>query len=256
MKMTHRILALAIAMVMVFALTLTASADEAKVYVLNAEDLTAFAQGEKADYDTLKAGTDEYFTIHFSAKTKVDSSNKTFNKGADGELKITQRINFGGKTKFEDEGIKNCIKITTSAAATVKIWWVQGGEGTDEKPLRDVAIYDTEGNILSQIGKADSIKNEAIVSTLEISAAGTYYIGSTPDHNPIYRIEVTEAAPAPIETTAPSETTVPSETTTATAAPTVKPGDENQKTGDPITMMVAMMAVSAIGIAVVGKKKS
>ncbi len=241
MKMNRRLIALVVAMVMILALPLSVSADEAKVYVLNAEDLTAFAQGEKADYDTVKAGTDNYFTIHFSAKSRVDSSNKTFNKGEADELKITQRINFGGKTKFNDEGILNCVKITTSAAATVKIWWVQGGEGTDEKPLRDVAIYDVDGNILSQAGKADSAKNDPIVSTLQIPAAGTYYIGNTPDQNTYYRIEVTEeAAQAPTE--APTE------------KPTEKP-TEPPKTGDPISMVLGLMAASAMGITVLARKK-
>ncbi|MBQ8167345.1 MAG: hypothetical protein IJZ96_09975, partial [Lachnospiraceae bacterium] len=51
-------------------------------YVLDATtDLTAMAAGAKADGDTEKAGTDDYFTVIYSASTKVDGSNKTFDDG-------------------------------------------------------------------------------------------------------------------------------------------------------------------------------
>lgn len=71
------------------------------------KDLTAFAQGSKVDGDTEKAGTEDYFTLIYSAKSKVDGSNKTFDDG----YEATQRVNFGGAITTE----KNA-KIEDAAA--------------------------------------------------------------------------------------------------------------------------------------------
>ena len=55
----------------VVALIIPTSAEEPteKVYVLNASDLTAMGAGAKADGDTEKAGTDSFFTIHYTEST-------------------------------------------------------------------------------------------------------------------------------------------------------------------------------------------
>lgn len=64
-------------------------------------------------------------------------------------------------------------------------------------------------------------------------------------------------APSEEETTAPSEeeTTAPAEGTTEGTTTPVTPDDSNPKDGDTISVFVALLAISAVGIAVIGKKK-
>lgn len=149
-------------------------------YVLDAtNDLTAFSEGSKKDGDIEAAGTDGYFTIFYSAKTKVDGSNKNFEDG----YTASQRINFGGSTDVGDN-TKNAIMIKTSGAAKVKIWWVCGGDG------RQQAIYSSTGSILSKTDVA-SVKNSLYISELSIAEAGTYFIGNVHGNNYYFKIEVT-----------------------------------------------------------------
>ena len=155
-------------------------------YVLDATaDLPAMAAGEKADGDTLQAGTDGYFTVVFSAKTKIDGSDKTFEDG----YTATQRLNFGGTSAFDP--MKNTVKFTTSAPATVKLWWVCGGDG------RPMTIWDASGNEVTSAG-ADSVKNELYIHTLELPEAGTYYLAVPGGSNYLFRMAVTEDHSAPV----------------------------------------------------------
>ncbi len=150
-------------------------------YVLDAAtDLTAMPEYTKKDGDTLQAGTNNYFTIHFSEKTKIDSSSKTWEDG----YASSQRLNFAGKAQISST-IKNCIQFTTASAATVKIWWACAGEG------RQFGIFDAQGNVVVQTN-VTVLKNDPAMSTLEIPAAGTYYLGGIENKNYIFKVEVTE----------------------------------------------------------------
>ena len=141
-------------------------------------DLVAFAQGTKADGDSEKAGTEDYFTLLYSAKSKVDSSKKTF----DDTYAATQRVNFGGKVTTE----KNAIMFTTNNAATVKVWWVEGGDDN-----RQMTILDAAGTVV--VTTAETLaKNATCISTFELAEAGTYYLGSAVGNNYIFKVEVTE----------------------------------------------------------------
>ena len=73
------------------------------------------------------------------------------------------------------------------------------------------------------------------------------------NHYVIGEVEVGNASDE--ETSEPTETPSEIPTETPTEDPTVKPEDENAKTGDPISMVVALLAVSALGITVISKKK-
>ncbi len=162
-------------------------------YVLDTTaDLTAFAVGVKADGDTQQAGTEDYFTLIYSAKTKVDASNKAFDDGYNG----SQRVNFGGVVSVS----KNAIKFTTSGAATIKIWWAQGGDDN-----RQIAILDGSGAQVAVTAETLA-KNAACVSTLEVSEAGTYYLGSAINNNYIFKVTVEEEQ-APVEITSVLDTT-------------------------------------------------
>ena len=143
-------------------------------------DLTAFAVGSKVDGDTQQAGTDDYFTLIYSATTKVDASSKSFEDGYSG----SQRVNFGGVVELS----MNAIKFTTGGAATVKVWWAQGG---DEN--RQIAILNSSG---TQVAATDETlaKNAPCISTLELSEAGTYYLGSIIKNNYIFKVQVTETS--------------------------------------------------------------
>ena len=149
-------------------------------YVLETSGLTAFGEGGKADGEKETAGTDNYFTLIYSTKTKVDSSSKTFDDG----YSSSQRVSFGGVVSVD----KNAIKFETSNAATVKIWWAEGGDNN-----RQMAILNGSGTVAAQT-KETLKKNAACCSELKLEEAGTYYLGSIIGNNYIFKVVVTEEA--------------------------------------------------------------
>lgn len=242
MKNTFRYLALVVAIVMVL-LALPVSAAE-KVYVFDATaDLEPMAAGDKADGDTMTVGTDNYFTIHFSAKTKIDSSEKEWEDG----YTATQRLNFGGKTNIGDT-TKNCVEITTSGPATVKVWWVEGGDDS-----RQIGIYDSEENIITQTNVEGLAKNDPCLSTLEIPAAGTYYIGNVINQNYFFKIEVVETVEEDSDEDPTEDST---EASTETPTEEQEPDRENPKAGDKIGLVALTLAVSAAAVVVLNRKKN
>ncbi len=150
-------------------------------------DLAAMAQGTKADGDS--EVVQDYFTIIYSAKTKIDGSKKAFDDG----YNATQRLNFGGKTQ-PGKGMINSVRFTADGPATVRLWWVSGGDA------RPFALYDAEGVILKKT-EVESVKNALYITDFEIEAAGTYYIGVPEGSNYLFRIQVTTAS---LETVKPS----------------------------------------------------
>ena len=167
-------------------LSFTALAEDVHILDCTA-DLPPMAQGEKADGDT---GTfNDYFTIMYSAKNKIDGSNKAFDDG----YTATQRLNFGGKTDPK-KGMINSVRFVTEGPATVKIWWVSGGDG------RQFALYNASGEITVRT-EVDSVKNSLYISELTVDAAGTWYLGVPDGSNYLFKLEVApaaaEAAPAP-----------------------------------------------------------
>ena len=221
MKNICRILAAMLVLVMALSV-LPVFAAEDRVYVFDATaDLQPMEQGAKAVGDTQQVGTDGFFTIYFSEKVKIDSSNKTWEDG----YEATQRLNFSSKTKVSADEIKNCVGITTNGPATVKIWWVEAGDDS-----RQIGIYNAAGEIVTQTNVEGLSKNDPCLSTLELPEAGTYYIGNVVNHNYFFKIEVTVAS---------TQVEVPDVPTT----------------GDAVTLFVALMAASAMGITVLGKKK-
>ena len=131
-----------------------AKAADAKVYVFESKDLTAFAAETHADSDTISAGTDNFFTLYVSAKTKVDSSPKTWDDGYTSD----QRLNFGGKADVAN--LKNVVAFTTERKATVKIWWVEGGDDA-----RQMAIYKADGTEVAVTAQEAPAKNKPYLSS-------------------------------------------------------------------------------------------
>ena len=160
-----------------------ASAAEDGVYTLDAAtDVTVMESNTKAAGDTDKVGTEGYFTLTYAANTKIESNSKSFADGYNGK----QRINFQSATK-PAEGMFPGIGFTTAAAATIKLWWVSGGDG------RQFAIYDSTGTIITQTAE-ESVKNRLYISELTVEAAGTYFLGVPQGSNNLYKMEVAEKA--------------------------------------------------------------
>ena len=185
-KLTTKLLSLLLVAFMLVPILTTAipvlAADET-TYVLNGDNLQPVSQGSKADGDTDTAGTDNFFTIHYSAKTKIDGSKKDFEDG----FHVEQRINFGGKIDLSSDKPKNCLSFTTQGAATVKIWWVSGGVD------REFGIYDTTGALVTQTKAAPTASNLLFISELTIPSEGTYYLGGIENNNYIFKVAVTTA---------------------------------------------------------------
>ncbi|WP_034444086.1 pectinesterase family protein [Butyrivibrio sp. AE2032] len=153
------------------------TASETSEFVFEASGLEGFTAGKK-DGDTQKVGTDDYFTLVFSAKSKVDASSKEWEDG----YKSGQRVNFGGKAATD----KNALKFITSNSATVKIWWAEGGEDN-----RQMAILNGKGEVAA-ITEGTYAKNSPYISTLKLKEAGTYYLGGDINNNYIFKVVVTE----------------------------------------------------------------
>ena len=199
----ERILAIVLTLTMMLSLmlvfTVSGNADASgKTYVLDAADLIPFAEGTKEDGDYVKAGTNSYFTMMYSSKTKVEANSKTFSDN----LPCTARVSWGAKTEIGDQ-ILNAVKIKTEGQATIKIWWVCGGEVTGSTEIRQVTVYAPDGSVVDKTavsdkdvpaGDSDGIKNNAFVSTLTVSEAGVYYIGNSGGSNYFYHIEVIDQA--------------------------------------------------------------
>ena len=189
-KLVVTILVMALLSTMVFATVVSGSESGAATYSMTADEITAFAAGSKADGDSEQLGTDGYFNVFYSAKTKVDPSAKTFEDG----VAVTNRISWGGSTSIGDT-VKNAVQIKTEGPATVKVWFVCGGDG------RAIGIYNEAGSVVAQSDTATT-KNNLYIAVLSLESAGTYYIGNVGGSNNYYKVEVTEEVEvAPVETT-------------------------------------------------------
>ncbi len=153
---------------------------ENKTFTLDAtNDLTALAAASSNAGTVIKAGTDNYFSLLLSAKSKIDPSSKSFSDG----YAATQRFNPGGKA----ETTQNSVKVTTTSKnAAVKVWWAEGGDDN-----RQIIILDSKGKAVATT-TGTCTKNSPYVSELTIPEAGTYYIGGDINNNYIFKIVVTE----------------------------------------------------------------
>jgi len=138
-------------------------------------DLPPMEQGAKTDGESDVFG--DGFTVLYSYKNKFDYSEKTFDDGYYG----TQRLNFGGKTQV-GKGMINTVRFTAENNATLKFWWVSGGDG------RQFALYDESGEILMET-QVESVKNNLYISSFDIEK-GTYYLGVPEGSNYLFKIEL------------------------------------------------------------------
>ncbi len=184
----NRVIALFMAVLLVIGLLpsqlggIQTQAAEGKTYVLETSSLTAVAEGDYSDAQEVKMGTEDFFTAYMSAKTKIDSSSKTWSEPA---YSSSQRLSLGGKLSKAGDSVKNAIGFTTTGAATVKIWWAQGGDDSRQwgiyKPDFTTIVAQTEGTYT---------KNTAYYSELELTEAGSYYLGGVTNNNYLFKVEV------------------------------------------------------------------
>ena len=159
-------------------LTLTTTASAAgNSHVFESSKMTAAAAGAYKDGQEVKY--DDFFTIYMSAKTKIDGSEKTW---ADDGYTSPQRLNFGGAGDVK--AMKNLMSFKTGSAATVKIWFVQGGEDN-----RQMAIWDASGAQVTVTALTGMAKNSPYYAELKLDKAGTYFLGGTNNNN-IYKVVV------------------------------------------------------------------
>ena len=181
----ERILAILVALTMMMSMMLvfTVSGNAqagAKQYVLDVADLTPFAAGAKYNGEYEVAGTENYFTVFYSEKTKVETNEKSF---ADG-TSASKRIAWGDKSTIGVD-LLNVINFKTQGSATIKLWWV-GGDAN-----RYPAIYDSNGNVIAQYN-GTTVKNDLYVTELTVDAKGSYYLGNIGGSNYFYQIQVTD----------------------------------------------------------------
>ena len=190
---TERILAIVLTLTMMMSLmlvfTVSGSAEASgSKYTLDVAELNPFAVGAKDNGDYEKAGTNNYFTVFYSEKTKVEVNEKSFTGG----VSASQRIAWGAKSEIGDQ-ILNAVKIKTGGSALVKLYWVGGDVN------RNPAIFDASGKVVVQDTTVTE-KNATYVTEFQIPSEGIYYIGNLGGSNYFYNIQVIDsndgAAPA------------------------------------------------------------
>ena len=154
------------------------------VHVLDASVLEVFPQDkDNPKYPNGTALTHGIFDIYFGKGGSLnDGQAKDF---ADALAGVgTHRINFGGSSPVLTAG-KECatIKFTTTGAAKVTIWWVAGD--TD----RHLTVVAADGTVV-YTHEGELTKNNPYICTVELAAAGEYFISSVAKSNYIFRVEV------------------------------------------------------------------
>ena len=144
-------------------------------YILDAAELSIFGENTKADGAEETAGTDKYFTIHYSTGTKVEGKSKEFTDG----YKSVNRINFAGAVKKT----QNSISFTTTGKAKIKVYW--GAADAN----REMAIINDSGEKIA-VTEEKPAKDQLCCWEVTLENAGTYYLGGSEKKNYIFRIEV------------------------------------------------------------------
>lgn len=141
---------------------------------------------------TVTAGSEDFFTLLFTANSRLDPDARTFDDG----YEATHRINFQGAVSTS----ANAVCFTLQGPATVQIWWVGAVAANEDKVLRPLTILDSSGKAAVTPVTPPKDNTVPLVSTFTLDAPGTYYLGSTEGKNFIHRVTVTmagEAEPSP-----------------------------------------------------------
>lgn len=167
------------------------AADEIVTYVLDISQLDDMPANANNAGTTSNHGDENLFTLHHSAKSKIDSSKKTYIDGTT----ATKRFNMQGATQW-GENPSPAISFFTQASAEVKVWWVSGGANriltlwdSDHNAIdhSELLINDKDGNPMDSV----STSNLLCISTFKTTDAGTFFIGCEQGSDYIFRVEVT-----------------------------------------------------------------
>lgn len=172
-----------------------------KVYTLNGGDVftqmeagnkpSGFKQGANSNYPDsfyvssagkYKYGTEDFFTLCYTAGTRVDPVPIDF-PGCAG----SHRVNFNGAVGVG----KNSVQFTLESPATVTVWWTGGVAAGEDKTLRPMTILNASGK--NAVTPTETIDNSTtpMVSTFSLTEPGTYDLGGQGGKNFIYQVTVT-----------------------------------------------------------------
>lgn len=151
-------------------------AEDITTYILDPGTM-ADVSGNKAEGDTDTAGTDNFFTVHYKAKTKIESNSKDFLG-----FSSTKRIDFQGNIDMSIPS--GAVSFTTQGAATVKLFW-----GSTSN-LSQVGVYDSNGEVVAETKEAVA-SNALFTSELTIDDEGKYFVGGMTAGFYLYKMEVT-----------------------------------------------------------------
>ena len=171
-------------------LTKTASGWEAEApaaledVVINVSDLAAST--EVAPESELVAGSGVYLTKAAEGKKFVIDAN---NKSIDG-FDFTLRFKFYGTMKNESAGITGGLRLELKGAAKITVYAISGNKDATDRNLvlKDSAFAD--------IKSVNVLGDKAYKVEFEVSAAGTYYLGSSNSGMNIYYLAINYVAPA------------------------------------------------------------
>lgn len=153
------------------------AAAEAKEYTLDASSDLPNKQnkGDIAEGTTFSVA--DFFTVYCGKDARFDTNAKDFADGYHG----SQRINFNGAVDGKTPA--NAIGFKTDGPAEVKVWWVANDAG------REITIVDGNGTTVAATS-LNAAKGAIEISTLNVPAAGTYFLGAAPKANYIFKVTV------------------------------------------------------------------
>ena len=173
-------------------LTKTASGWEAEAPVLEdvAVNVTELAAVQLAANTELVAGSGIYTTTPSKddgSKLVIDSSKKSID-GFD----FTLRLKFGGTMKVSDGVVTDGLKLEVKGAATITVYAMSSSSGSD----RVLHLATLADNAFTTVGEQTALGASIAKLTYEVSAAGTYYLGSTNSGINVYYVAINYVAPA------------------------------------------------------------
>ncbi len=166
-------------------------------YVLIPDDMDEIVYAN--DGELVSVGTNGFFTIITKNGTKIDyfdgdpdDENGREAKVFDDGFIAYKRLSLNGKVNWKDGVVtKTGMQITVDSAATVKIWWVCGGD-PENGVNRYIGIQDVTKTKNDFVAFTEGgVKGECYIDSLDIPAAGSYYIANQVGNNYYAKIEVT-----------------------------------------------------------------
>ncbi len=196
---------------------------------------------------------DDYFTLLFTKKSRVDPNVKDFTDAS--AYHSTHRVNFNNAAGTA----KNAVKFTTQGPAKVKVWWLGAVAASElsEKTPRPMVVLDATGAEAVAPSETIADNETPMCSTFDLPKAGTYYLGAKGGKNFIHKVEVTDTVITMVYPNAPvavvgvdldkTELALNGADASAKLTATVTPADAAEKTCTWTSSNPAVATVSADG---------